>query len=149
MSDLNAVRGIIFDIQRYSVHDGPGIRTIVFLKGCPLRCKWCSNPESYIMEPQSIMVRGESESTGREVTVGEVVDIVLKDMVYYRRSKSGGVTLSGGEPLFQPKFASSLLNACKLRGVHTAIETSALSEYVTIETLLPWLDLIMMDIKST
>jgi len=144
--DLNVVSGTIFDIQRYSVHDGPGIRTLIFLKGCPLRCKWCCNPESYIIEPQEITVNGESVITGRDVTVGEVMDTILKDMIYYRRS-NGGVTLSGGEPLFQPEFASSLLQACKLKDIHTAIETTASAKYDAIEKLLPWLDLLMVDIK--
>jgi len=146
MTDVNAVRGVIFDIQRYSVHDGPGIRTLVFLKGCPLRCKWCCNPESLVKEPQFMTVHGERVLTGSEVTVGEVMDTVLKDLVYYRRSK-GGITLSGGEPLFQPEFASSLLSACKLKGIHTAIETCAHADYAAIELLLPRLDLLMVDIK--
>jgi pyruvate formate lyase activating enzyme len=138
--------GVIFDIQRYSVHDGPGIRTLVFLKGCPLRCKWCCNPESFVKEPQTMMMRGEPVLTGREASVEDVMETVLKDIAYYRRSK-GGVTLSGGEPLFQAEFASEILSACKKRGIHTAIETSAAVDYTAFEKSLPFLDLLMVDVK--
>ena len=143
--------GRIFDIQRFSLHDGPGIRTTVFLKGCPLRCLWCGNPESIPSEPSlsylpdrciacgaCLPVCPENaltadaagkvrvdrqrctncgvcppvcdphalELVGREVTVGEVLDVVLRDREYYRAS-GGGLTLSGGEPLFQPAFAAA------------------------------------------
>jgi pyruvate formate lyase activating enzyme len=147
MQDLNAVRGCIFDIQRYSVHDGPGIRTIAFLKGCPLRCKWCCNPESFTREPQTIVLRDEPQVTGREITVGELVDVFLKDMIYYRRSKNGGITLSGGESLFQPDFAEALLQVCRQKSLHTAIETTGFADYAVIERYLPWLNLVMLDIK--
>ena len=146
MGDLSEVRGMIFDVQRYSVHDGPGIRTIAFLKGCPLRCKWCCNPESFVKEPQTMMMHGEQVVAGREVSVGEMVDTFLKDMVYYRRSK-GGITLSGGEPLLQPGFSGALLQACKQKWIHTAIETCVHAEYHIIESLLPHLDLLMVDVK--
>ena len=138
--------GIIFDIQRYSVHDGPGIRTLVFLKGCPLRCKWCCNPESFIKEPQTMTIRGEEIVTGREVTVDQVMETVLKDVAYYRRSK-GGISLSGGEPLFQADFAVEILQACKNRAIHTAIETSACVDYAVLEKALPYLNLLMVDVK--
>ena len=89
-------RGRIFDIQRFSVHDGPGIRTIIFLKGCPLRCRWCCNPESQHHQVEEMVVDGKPKTMGRDVTVAEVLSEVLKDASYYRRS-GGGVTLSGGE----------------------------------------------------
>ncbi len=93
------IKGRIFDIQRYSVHDGPGIRTIVFLKGCVLRCRWCCNPESQRFDIETMMVDGKPTVTGRDVTVGEVMDMVEKDRPYYRRS-GGGLTLLGErEPL--------------------------------------------------
>ena len=94
MDYLNT-KGRIFDIQRYSVHDGPGIRTIVFLKGCVLRCRWCCNPESQEYKIQTMKVLGEDKIIGRDVTVGEMITEVEKDRAYYRRS-GGGLTLSGG-----------------------------------------------------
>ena len=89
------VKGRIFDIQRFSVHDGPGIRTIIFLKGCRLRCRWCCNPESQEYEIQKMNKDGKETIVGRDVTVREVLEIIEKDRPYYRRS-GGGVTLSGG-----------------------------------------------------
>ena len=81
--DYLQVKGRIFDIQKYSVHDGPGIRTIVFLKGCPLRCKWCCNPESQSYKIQTMMVNGEEKIMGRDVTVEEVMEEVMRDVVHY------------------------------------------------------------------
>ena len=104
MNDYLNISGRIFDIQRYSIHDGIGIRTIVFLKGCALRCKWCCNPESQEYEIQTMMVNGKPKTIGRDVTVAEVMDVVCRDMPYYGRS-GGGLTLSGGESLLQPAFA--------------------------------------------
>ena len=89
-------RGRIFDIQRYSVHDGPGIRTIVFLKGCVLRCRWCCNPESQEYRIQTMKVLGEDKVIGKDTTVAEMIAEVEKDRPYYYRS-GGGMTLSGGE----------------------------------------------------
>ena len=109
-------QGRIFDIQRFSIHDGPGIRTIVFLKGCVLRCKWCCNPESQEYKVQTMMVQGEPKTIGRDVTVSEVMETVEKDRPYYYRS-GGGLTLSGGESLCQPEFARDLLRAAKERGI--------------------------------
>ena len=88
--------GRIFDIQRYSIHDGRGIRTIVFLKGCVLRCRWCCNPESQEYGIQTMMVQGKPKIIGEDVTVRTVMETVVKDRPYYRRS-GGGLTLSGGE----------------------------------------------------
>ena len=104
-------KGRIFDIQRFSIHDGPGIRTIVFLKGCPLRCRWCCNPESQEWQIQTMVRAGKTETVGRDVAVSEVLEEILKDEPYYERS-GGGVTLSGGEALAQPSFAEALLIAC-------------------------------------
>ena len=110
MEDYGKVKGRIFDIQRYSIHDGPGIRTIVFLKGCVLRCRWCCNPESQEYQIQNMTIGGKTKVVGEDVTVEEVMKEVLKDMNYYHRS-GGGVTLSGGESLCQPEFAKAIL-AC-------------------------------------
>ena len=145
--DYLAITGRIFDIQKYSIHDGPGIRSIVFLKGCPLRCKWCCNPESQSREIQIMIQSGKEKVIGRDVTVSEVMEEVKKDMPYYRRS-GGGMTLSGGECLMQPEFAGALLRAAKEGGMHTTIESTGFARYEVIEDkILPWLDLYLMDIK--
>lgn len=141
-----ATKGRIFNIQRFSVHDGPGIRTIVFLKGCVLRCKWCCNPESQKFEIETMVENGVEKTVGYDVTVGEVMKTVMKDVVYYRRS-GGGITLSGGECLCQGEFARALLKAAKENGISTAIESAATVSYDVIESLLPFLDLYLMDIK--
>lgn len=141
-------KGRIFDIQRYSIHDGPGIRTIVFLKGCVLRCRWCCNPESQEYKVQTMKVHGVDKVMGKDVTVREVMEIVEKDRPYYYRS-GGGLTLSGGECLCQPDFAEALLRAAKERGINTAIESMACVPYENIERVLPYLDTYLMDIKHT
>lgn len=144
--DYLKVTGRIFDIQKFSIHDGPGIRTIVFLKGCPLRCRWCCNPESQEFRVQTMMVDGKPKVMGQDVTVEEVLDKVLQDMPYYRRS-GGGMTLSGGESLMQPEFAAALLRGAKESGLNTAMESTGFAPFETIQKLLPWLDLYLMDIK--
>lgn len=146
MDEILNVKGRIFDIQRFSVHDGPGVRTIVFLKGCPLRCRWCCNPESQIYDIQKMTLAGNEKTVGRDVTVGEVIETVKKDRVYYRRS-GGGLTLSGGEALTQPEFAAALLKAAKAEGISTAIETTSFAPFGTIEKILPYIDYYLMDIK--
>lgn len=145
-NDFLNVKGRIFDIQRYSIHDGPGIRTIVFLKGCALKCKWCCNPESQSFDIEPMKVNEKEKIIGRDVTVAEVMDEVMKDIHYYKRSK-GGLTLSGGECLLQPEFAAALLKAAKANGIHTAIESTAIADFKVIEKILPNLDLFLMDIK--
>lgn len=139
-------KGRIFDIQRYSIHDGYGIRTIVFLKGCVLRCKWCCNPESQNYEVETMYVGGKPQVMGQDITVEEVLEIVEKDRAYYRRT-GGGLTLSGGECLCQPEFARDLLRAAKEAGISTAIESMACAKYEVIESILPYLDQYLMDIK--
>lgn len=141
------VKGRIFDIQKFSIHDGPGIRTIVFLKGCALRCKWCCNPESQSYEIQHMLQNGKEKIIGRDVTVEEVMEEVLKDMPHFRRS-GGGLTLSGGESLLQPDFASALFQAAQYYGINTALESTGFAPFETIqEKILPFLDLYLMDIK--
>lgn len=148
MQDYLNTIGRIFDIQKFSVHDGPGIRTIVFLKGCVLRCKWCCNPESQNYEIEQMTTAGKTKTVGRDVTVKEVMEEVLKDRVYFRRT-GGGLTLSGGESLCQPDFAVALLRAAKEKGLSTAIESTAAAPIETIRKLLPYLDHYLMDIKHT
>lgn len=145
-NDYLKVKGRIFDIQRYSIHDGPGIRTIIFLKGCALRCKWCCNPESQSFDIEKMKVKGKDKLIGRDVTVEEVMKEVMKDIHYYNRSQ-GGITLSGGECLLQPDFAVALLRAAKANGINTAIESTAFTKFEIIEKFLPFLDLFLLDIK--
>lgn len=142
-------RGRIFDIQKFSTHDGPGIRTIVFLKGCVLRCRWCCNPESQNHAVETMNQNGKIKTMGYNVTVREVMEKVVQDMPYYRRS-GGGLTLSGGECLVQPDFSAALLRAAKEDyGLSTAIESTACAPYEHIEKLLPYLDWYLLDIKHT
>lgn len=140
-------KGRIFDIQRFSVHDGPGIRTIVFLKGCFLRCKWCCNPESQNYNIENMVgFDGKTTVTGKDVTVKEVMKTVLSDSTYYRRS-GGGITLSGGEFLYQPDFSLALLKTAKNAGLNTAVETTSFANIDTIRKMLPYIDNYLMDIK--
>lgn len=142
-------KGIVFDIQRFCVHDGPGIRTTVFLKGCPLRCAWCHNPESWRREPEPLVKEnGQTKLCGQEMTVGEVMDEVMVDYLYYRNSE-GGVTLSGGEPMAQFEFTRALLQDAKRRGLHTCIETSGYAQSQKFNEIMPYVDLFLYDIKGT
>lgn len=183
--------GLIFNIQRFSVNDGPGVRTIVFLKGCPLSCLWCSNPESQhnykeIMFNENnctgcnkcekncthngidfnIKNRIDREKcincgdctdecyrealvmSGEEVNVSKVIEEVKKDDMEFRHS-GGGITLSGGEPLMQPEFALELLRASKYNGWNTTIETTGFTSKEVIDKVMPWVDLVLLDIKTT
>ena len=139
-------KGRIFNIQRFSIHDGPGIRTIVFFKGCYMRCAWCCNPESQEYEIQTMIEGGKEKTVGRDVSVEEILPEILADEPYYRRS-GGGLTLSGGELLGQPRFAAALLRAAQENGLHTAVESSAFAPFEKIQEILPYLDLYLMDIK--
>ena len=151
------IKGIVADIQRASVHDGPGIRTTVFLKGCPLHCAWCHNPECIEYKPQTMYYpekcigcglceegcfSGARVICGREMTVEEVLKQVLLDKEYY--GDEGGVTFSGGEPLAQREFLNALIDACKEQGIHCAIETSLI--YFDAE-IFGKVDLVMADLK--
>ena len=138
--------GRIFDVQRYSIHDGPGIRTIVFLKGCYLRCRWCCNPESQEYKQQQLTQGGKTRTVGKDVTVAEVMDEIKKDAVYYKRS-GGGITLSGGECMAQPEFSEALLRAAHEYGYDTAIETTAFASREVVDRLLPHVDHFLLDIK--
>lgn len=183
-------QGLIFDIERFSTADGPGIRTSVFFKGCNLNCFWCHNPESLKRQPQveysqeeclgcgscvavcpsgsqaltaeghryfpercqncgkcaAICPVGAMKPIGVYHTVEACMEQIREDIPFYRRS-GGGVTLSGGEVLMQPEFAVELLRQCRQEGIPTAVETNLCAPWEVLEQLLPYLDLVMADIK--
>ncbi|MBI2192155.1 MAG: glycyl-radical enzyme activating protein [Planctomycetes bacterium] len=185
-----SVRGIVLDIQRFSLHDGPGIRTTVFLKGCPLRCPWCHNPESWEKRPQLLFypekcigcgkcfntcpVEGalSHETThrinfdrcvhcglcartcyaqalqmcGQAMNAEQVLAEVERDRPFYDAS-GGGLTLSGGEPLAQPRFALALLLAARTSGLHTALDTSGCADPAAMEKAAGLADLVLFDLK--
>ncbi len=148
------IEGLIFDIRRFSVHDGPGIRTTVFFKGCPLSCWWCHNPESQEIKSEqtikTIKLSGKTfqltETTGKFMSVDEVMQEVISDRVFYEESQ-GGVTFSGGEPMMQEGFLMELLKASKSSGFHTALDTSGYSSLQAMQHLSPWVDLFLFDLK--
>lgn len=150
-------QGIVFDVKKYSIHDGPGIRTTVFLKGCPLKCWWCHNPESQNLEPDIVEKTGRRrefnthysdnrEAIGKQVTVNEIIREIEKDTIFYDES-GGGVTFSGGEPLMQAEFLFALLSECKERELHTVIDTSGYAPFDTLDRMIPDTDLFLYDIK--
>ena len=185
--------GFVLKIKRVSLHDGTGIRTSVFLKGCPLNCIWCHSPEgisqdisiwynrnlciycghcvktcpegalalisdneSYIqIDRELCKVSGECvticpsnalQFTGYKSSISGIIDEVEKDVTYYLAS-GGGVTLSGGEPLYQPEFAKEILEECRKRMIHTAVETSLFCEKDTLDLISPFVDLFIVDLK--
>ena len=178
-----AATGRVFNIQRYSLHDGPGVRTTVFLKGCPACCLWCHNPESQSFDPEILVLEtrcvscgtcatvcangapspgsslctacgacveacpaGARQLAGRDTTVDEVMEEVLRDRVFYDES-GGGVTFSGGEPLAQPAFLASLLAACRAASLHTAVDTCGFAPRERLLALAPLVDLFLFDVK--
>ena len=138
----------LLEIERFATHDGPGIRTVVFLKGCPLHCPWCANPESQSPEPEQMRKGGELVWVGRPVNIDEVMAVLERDAYYYANS-GGGVTFSGGECMMHDKVLLLLLQACKQRGWHTAIETSGMAPTKTFEAVLPYINLFLFDLKHT
>lgn len=145
---------MIFDIRSFSVHDGPGIRQTVFLKGCPMRCHWCHNPESQEIITETIGIRKKlenigfsgTETIGKIMSVSEVMEMIVKDILFFEES-GGGVTLSGGEPLMQPEFCLALLKVCTEKGIHTALDTCGYAEAVVVKKVLPFTDLFLYDLK--
>jgi pyruvate formate lyase activating enzyme len=181
--------GIIFDIKRYAINDGPGIRTAVFFKGCPLKCWWCHNPEGQLAQPQlmfrsnrcksskaclevcsrsaitwnngsitdweacddcgecaQVCYAGARELVGRKVTVGQLLIEIERDIPFYDQS-GGGVTFTGGEPIFQKEFLQAALIACKERKLHTVVDTSGHTAWVNLHSILSLVDLFLYDIK--
>lgn len=141
-------KGIVFNIQHFSIHDGPGIRTTVFLKGCPLRCPWCANPESQKMVPETMRdaITNESVIVGEEKSVDDIIEEVLKDIDFYEES-GGGIMLSGGEIFAQFEFAKAILKRAKSLGIHTAIETTAYTRHEQFIDLIQYVDFIYTDLK--
>lgn len=183
-------KGIVFNVQSFSVHDGPGIRTTVFMKGCPLRCQWCHNPEGLKKEiqlqyiatqcigckkcevvcPQGVHTfEGDKHRVqwekcnacgtcigacpaqalvqcGQEMTTEELLQKIEEDQIFY--GTDGGVTFSGGETLMQWAFLCEMLQKCKEKGIHTAIDTSGYCQWEHLEKTLPYCDLYLYDIKS-
>jgi pyruvate formate lyase activating enzyme len=181
---------MVLRIERASIHDGPGIRTTVFLKGCPLRCLWCHAPESQSLEPEpmprpercllclaclsacehgalaghdgrietdraaceacgrcvEVCPSGAREIAGRTMTVGDVIDEVRRDRIFYEES-GGGVTFSGGEPLMQPGFLFAMLRRCRAERIHAAVDTSGWAEAATVRAAGRLADLILFDLK--
>lgn len=183
--------GLLMDVKRFAVHDGPGVRTTLFLKGCPLRCLWCHNPEGisprpetayyahkcmncgecarvcpsgaqrmdaggrHVFERERCVACGACEGAclgeamklfGRTVTVGEAEAIALEDRAFYDHS-GGGVTVSGGEPLLQSDFVRALFERLKEQGVHTAADTCGNVPWTAFESVLPFTDLFLFDVK--
>lgn len=184
------IRGSIVNIQDYSVHDGYGIRTLVFMKGCPLRCPWCQNPESIktdleikysqhlciecfkckqicdqeaILEDREKRVdrtlcnlcmkcvescpSGALSQVGSYKSLDDVMKIILSYKPFYDASEKGGVTLSGGEPTYQPAFTLALLKKCKEHGIHTTMETCGYTSFKNLESIVQFLDLLLYDVK--
>jgi len=138
--------GTVFDIKRFAIHDGPGIRTTVFLKGCPLRCSWCHNPEGQRTGVTELAGRGGPVRVGRMATVEEVVGEVARDTVVFDESE-GGVTFSGGEPLAQPEFLAALLDRCGELDIHRAVDTCGHAPTEVLLDVARRADLFLYDIK--
>lgn len=146
--------GLIFDIRRFSIHDGPGIRTTVFFKGCPLSCWWCHNPESRSDTPEQTkktrILDGKCmpvcETTGYLTDTDILLQEILRDRIFFEES-GGGVTFSGGEPLHQPEFLAELLVKCRKEGIHTAVDTSGYATSEVMARVAPLADLFLYDLK--
>lgn len=129
--------GRVHSIDTFSTLDGPGIRTVIFMQGCHLRCKYCHNPDTW--NPNAL--------TAREYTVDKIMKIIYRCIPYFRAS-GGGVTFSGGEPLLQHDFIREVFQQCKKHQIHTAFDTSLYVSTVKVEELLPFTDLVLADIKQ-
>lgn len=143
--------GLIFDIKRYAVHDGPGIRLTVFFKGCPLNCWWCHNPEGMVPEVQKVVRDPDGEEHGYDLigevkTVDQIMEEISREVLFFDES-NGGVTFSGGEPLMQPEFLSALAERCKSQGIHTALDTCGHAPEKVFFQISQKVDLFLYDLK--
>ena len=140
----------ISDIQHFSVGDGPGIRTTVFLKGCNLRCPWCHNPETISVSPVTLTYPNAKKTVtyGRSMTVKEVVAEVMEDADFYRES-GGGVTVSGGEPLLQHEGVAALAKVLQDKGISVILDTAGCVSWSRFETVLPFVDTVFFDWKTS
>ena len=148
------MQGLIFNVKRYSIHDGPGIRVTFFMKGCPLSCWWCHNPEGISPVSEDIVnLRRigdnefpQKETVGKYYSVEEILEILQKDRIFFQQSE-GGVTFSGGEPMMQPDFLLETLKSCKAEGYHTAVDTSGYASLDNFHAIIPYTDLFLFDLK--
>ena len=138
------LHGIVFDIREFAVHDGPGIRTSVFLKGCPLACTWCHNPEGQSSRPQVMRSRGGTRMAGKEYTSAHLAAI-LNNQAAILKANEGGVTFSGGEPLLQAPFVAEVID--RLDGLHVLIDTSGFGNPRDFQLLLGRAQLVFYDLK--
>lgn len=143
--------GAIFDIKRFAIHDGPGIRTTVFLQGCPLNCKWCHNPESIRVGKASERYIDDAGIENKKlepmtISITELESIILKDRQYFEES-SGGVTFSGGEPTLQHKFLITILDRMKVHGIHSTVDTCGCCEENRFKEIAEHADLFLYDLK--
>lgn len=138
-------RLLVTNIQRCCFHDGPGIRTTVFLKGCALRCPWCSNPENINPYIEQYIHNNHKGTYGRYYTAEELYEVLVRDEKYYL--SGGGVTFSGGEPLMQSKVLKSVMELLRGAGIHIGIETSLFADSKSLNELIDYVDIMIVDIK--
>lgn len=148
------MKGLIFDIKRFAIHDGPGVRVTIFFKGCPLGCWWCHNPESRNSNPEKVLreqkVNGKvfevEEAVGTWMTVEELMPEIEKERIFFEDS-DGGVTFSGGEPLQQHDFLNQVLSKCNQNSIHTALDTTGFASKEVVLKIMDKVDLFLYDIK--
>lgn len=136
--------GVVFSIEEFAINDGPGIRTTVFLKGCPLRCAWCHNPEGWNPQPEKILKKGREELCGYRISARELSVRLGRDRELFRDS-GGGVTFTGGEPLLQAPFLCEVMDG--LDGIHKVVETSGYAPEEAFRSVLERADCLLFDIK--
>lgn len=141
------MKGTIFSIEEFAINDGPGVRTTVFLKGCPLRCEWCHNPEGLLPTPQEMVKKDGTVTSGRQMEAGELAQQLLRNEQIFRITH-GGVTFTGGEPLTQAEFLQEVLGMIRPR-IHCAMETSGYASEQTFRKVLDRLDFVLYDCKHT
>lgn len=149
------MKGLLFDIKRYAVNDGPGIRTTAFLKGCPLICRWCHNPESQNAKPETMPIKrklgdqvfDDVQTVGYEIDSDELVERLARDFIFFDES-GGGVTFSGGEPLLQAEFLVDCLGKCVARSIQTCVDTAAAVRTPLMDEIIRLTDIFLLDVKT-